>query len=197
MQKIQHELTQFFHAASINFLWDAVEEYNGTIECSCYSCCAIKFKGADLENPINRDCALRRAFIERLKDNNCVMFNLIGDDEDEHSSRVVYRKASGSPSFNREETFPETDAHIVELYRRPGFNESFENYQKSDNFWQVSGFAKFICGAMTVEDVHVKRWRDLLMHLYDVRESAHMKATYAVVVPLIKILWPEWEHDVE
>jgi hypothetical protein len=188
-----HNLEQFLYAASSEFALLVVSEYNEEFKCSCFSCCANKFNFADLENPVNCECKLRLAIIERLKDNNCEMYNLLDNLGVVHRARLMFKKADASNGVDTDETYPDIDAHVVEFYRVPGADETFHQYVESENYWKLIGFAKRICDCETVDDSGIIQWRDFILHLYEVRKTPYIMRTYNLLKALTRVLWPEWK----
>jgi hypothetical protein len=81
------------------------------------------------------------------------------------------------------------DAHLVEVYREPGVDETYEDYQKSCNCWDFPGFAKRICECTSITDESILQWRDIAFEL---------RAFGApLMIQLFQSLWPYWEPTEE
>jgi hypothetical protein len=190
-----NNLEQFLRVASPEFTLRAVSEYNAEVKCSCFSCCANKFLFT--ANPVNGACTLRPAVIERLKVNHCEMYNLLDNLGVVHTSRLVYTKPDASHGVGADETYPDIDAHIVESYRAPGADETFQQYVESGNYWKLIGFGQRICDCGSVDYEGILQWRNFIMHMFEVRNTPFMVHTYHVLKPLTRVLWPQLVADAE
>jgi hypothetical protein len=188
-----NNLEQFLCVASPEFTLRAVSEYNEEVKCSCFSCCANKFAA----NPVNGACKLRLAVIERLKVNHCEMYNLLENLGVVHTSRLVYKKPDASHGVGADETYPDINAHIVESYRAPGADETFQQYVESGNYWKLVGFGQRICDCGSVDYEGILQWRNFIMHMFEVRNTPFMVHTYYVLKPLTRVLWPQLAADAE
>lgn len=192
------DLTRFLEAASVELAMQIIIEHNAAVvRCSCFSCVANSFNGSNTDAAHNGRCKLRDAIIELLWKHGLSMYNLFEHRDVKHVSHTDFKKTGGSNNgrIQSVQTFPETDAHIVEMYRAPGETETFSEYRESENRWRIAGFGERICSATALGDQEVKRWREFVMGLYDVRKSAFMVSTYGVLSSLVSVLWPALECD--
>jgi hypothetical protein len=140
--------------------------------------------------PTNEDCRLRKDFIERIVHNECSIFNIIDPRHygENQAVRVQYAPDRGYYCINRVETFPESDAHIVDYYRRPGPKETYSQYKANDDHWRLVGFGKRICDCKSVNDAAIIKWRDFFATM--TMGAGDPEAD--VLVALFQLIWPGW-----
>lgn len=191
-------VTRFLEAVSVNTIVQAIGEYNAAVvRCSCYSCLANNFRGANHAALHGGSCKLREAIIALLTKHGLVMYNVLEHRDFKHVIHVEFKKMCPNSTIKAVEIFPETDAHIVEMYRTPADGEAYAGYLESENYWRISGFGQRICDCVTLDDADITQWRDFVLELFSVRMTTLMTTTYEVLIPLFKILWEKWEQAVD
>jgi hypothetical protein len=130
-------------------------------------------------------CVLRDDILERFTDHDILVCNIVEIEAVPHKVYLEYSKDQGSHAVACTQTFPDIDAHLVESYRLPGADETYDEYEKSGNHWDLLGFAKRICECTTITDDAILKWRDIAFEL---------RAFGApLMIQYFQTLWPDWE----